>query len=122
MYCFHHTKEPLAQNKREIWELSGCSGTWTHNYLVCERTHNDLAKLAKWLSCVLSIYLHGALTVCFHQVKNEWVYNQANTEYDVIKTRSQYSLGFLFPRLKFVFSKYVIFIDALQIYAYPWAL
>ena len=31
------------------------------NYLVHERTFNHLAKLAKWLVCVLRTYLYGAL-------------------------------------------------------------
>ena len=30
--------------------LSDCNATQTHNYLVCKRTLNHLAKLAKWLS------------------------------------------------------------------------
>ena len=32
----------------------------THNRLVRKWTLNHLAKLAKWLSCVVSTYLHGA--------------------------------------------------------------
>ena len=37
---------------------------WTHNHLVHKRTLNHSAKLAKWLSCVVSTYLYGHLTVC----------------------------------------------------------
>ena len=34
--------------------LNGSNGTRTHNHLVRERTLNHLAKLVKWLSCVVS--------------------------------------------------------------------
>ena len=50
-----------------LWNLSwiaafnttnrDCNGIWTHNHLVCKRTLNHLAKLDKWLSCVMSTYL-----------------------------------------------------------------
>ena len=40
--------------------LSDCNWTRTQNHLVCKRTLNHLAKLTKWLSCVLSTYLYGA--------------------------------------------------------------
>ena len=39
-------KELLGQNKREIWSLSECNGTRTHNHLVCKQT-------LKWLSVCL---------------------------------------------------------------------
>ena len=38
--------EVLAQSRREIWSLSDCNWTRTHNHLVHKRTLNDLAKLA----------------------------------------------------------------------------
>ena len=42
-------KELLARCKREIWSLSDCNWTGTHNHLVRKRTLKHLAKLAKWL-------------------------------------------------------------------------
>ena len=45
--------------------LSDCNWTRTHNHLVHKRTINDLAKLAKWLSCVVSTYLYGAFDYMF---------------------------------------------------------
>ena len=36
--------------------------------LARKRTLNDLAKLAKWLICVLSTYLYSPLTVCFYHL------------------------------------------------------
>ena len=39
---------------------SDCNETRTHNHLVCKRTLNHLAQLAKLLSCVVSTYLYGA--------------------------------------------------------------
>ena len=37
----------------------------THNHLVRKRTLNHLAKLVKWLSCVVSTYLYGAFDCMF---------------------------------------------------------
>ena len=44
------------------------NGTRTHNHSVCKQTLNYLAKLAKWLSCVVSRYLLGHFTVCSYCV------------------------------------------------------
>ena len=41
--------------------LSESNGIRTNNHLVCKRTFNRLAKLAEWLSCVVSSYLYGDL-------------------------------------------------------------
>ena len=60
-----NVKELLALNRRDIWSLSDCYGTWTHNQLIRKRTLNHLAKLAKWLSCVVSTYLYGAFVYMF---------------------------------------------------------
>ena len=46
-------KELLAQNRRKFWILSDCNVTRTRNHLVCKRTLNYLATLAKWLSVCL---------------------------------------------------------------------
>ena len=53
-----------------LWQDFGvvicdCSGTQTHNHLVCKWTLNCLAKLAKSLSCVVSTYLYGAFDFMF---------------------------------------------------------
>ena len=55
-----NVKELLAQSRRQIWSLSDCNWTRTHNHLVHKQTLNHLAKLTKWLSCVVSTYLYGA--------------------------------------------------------------
>ena len=54
---------------------SDCNWTRTQNHLVCKQTLNHLAKLAKWLSCVLSTYLYGAFNSMFlscHGRVPEW--------------------------------------------------
>ena len=51
LYSCLNVKELLARSRREIWNLSDCNWTRTHNHLVHKRTFNHLAKLAKWLSC-----------------------------------------------------------------------
>ena len=60
-----NVKELLAQSRCQIWSLTDCNGTPTHNHLVCKWTLNHLAKLAKWLTCVVSIYLYGAYHCMF---------------------------------------------------------
>ena len=55
-----NVKELLAWSRRHIWSLSDSNGIRTHNHLVRKRTLNHLAKLAKWLSCLVSTYLYGA--------------------------------------------------------------
>ena len=53
MFLSYHVrmnvKELLARNRCNIWSLSDCNGTWTHNHLVRNRTLNHLAKLTKSL-------------------------------------------------------------------------
>ena len=57
--------------------LSDCNWTRTHNHLVHKQTLNHLAKLAKWLSCVVSTYLYGAFDCMFlscHVRVSEWIH------------------------------------------------
>ena len=53
-------KELFAQRSREIWRWSDCKWTRTQNHWVLKRALNHLAKLTKWLNCVLSSYMYGA--------------------------------------------------------------
>ena len=55
-----NVKELFARNRYDIWSLSDSNGIRTHNQLVRKRKLNHLAKLVKWLSCVVSAYLYGA--------------------------------------------------------------
>ena len=59
LYRCLNVKELLTRGRREIWSLNDCNWTRTH-HLVYKRTLNHLAKLAKWLVCVLKTYLYGA--------------------------------------------------------------
>ena len=77
LYSFLNVKELLVRNRRDIWSLSNSSRIQTHNHLVCKRTLNHLAKLAKWLSCIVSNYLYGAFYCIFlscHVRVSEWIY------------------------------------------------
>ena len=60
-----------------IWSLSDGSGIQTHNHLVLKWILNHVAKLVKWLSCVVTTYLHSAidcmLLPCHIQV-SKWMY------------------------------------------------
>ena len=60
-----NVKELLAQSRREICRWSDCNWARTYNHLVLKETFNHLAKLAMWLSCVLSTYLHSAFDCMF---------------------------------------------------------
>ena len=48
IYTYLNVKEPYDQNRRDIWSLSDCTGTRTHNYLVRKQTLNHLAKLGQF--------------------------------------------------------------------------
>ena len=77
LYICLNVKELLARSRREIWSLSDCNWTRTHNHLVHKRTLNYLAKLAKWLSCVVSTYLYGAFNCMFLSCRvrvSEWIH------------------------------------------------
>ena len=63
-----NVKELLARSRREIWSLSDCNVTRTHNDLVHKRSFNHLAKQAKWLSCVVNTYLYGPFDCIFNRV------------------------------------------------------
>ena len=70
-------KELHAWSRREIWSLSDCNWTRTHNHLVHKQTLNYLTRLAKWLSCVVSTYLYGAFDCMFmscHVHVSEWIH------------------------------------------------
>ena len=66
LYICLDVKELLARNRRDILSLSDCNRTRTHNHLVRKRTLNHLAKLAKWLICVVSTYSYGTFDCIFN--------------------------------------------------------
>ena len=77
LYSCLNVKELLDRNRCEIWILRDCNWTRTQNHLVRKRTLNHLAKLTKWLSCVLSTYLYGAfdsMFLSFHVPVSEWIH------------------------------------------------
>ena len=53
LYSCLNVKKLLAWSRHKIWSLSDCNWSQTHNHLVCKRTLNHLANLAKWLSVPL---------------------------------------------------------------------
>ena len=56
---------------------SDCNWTRILNHLARKRTLNHLAKLAKWLNCVLSTYLYSAFDCMFlscHVRVSEWIH------------------------------------------------
>ena len=79
-----NVKELLPRSRREIWSLSDCNWIWNHHHLVHERTLNHLAKLVKWLSCVVRTYLYGAFDCMFLSCDvrvSEWIHILSLTDY-----------------------------------------
>ena len=73
-----NVKELLTQSRQYTWSLSDRNEIRTHNYLIRKRKHNHLAKLAKWLSCVVKSYLQGAFNcklLSYHIQVTEWIHN-----------------------------------------------
>ena len=58
LYSRLNSKVLLDQKRVKIWSLRDCNWTQTDNHFVCKRTLNHLAKLSKWLSCIVTIYLY----------------------------------------------------------------
>ena len=79
LYIFLNIKKFFAWSRCHIWNLIDCNGTRTNNYVVCKGTINSLTKLAKWLSCVLSTYLHRSFNCMFFSCYvhiSEWFHTQ----------------------------------------------
>ena len=77
LYSFLTVKELLAGNRTEIWSLSNCNGTRTHNLFVLERSLNQSDKLVKGLRCVVSAYLYGGFGCMFllsHVRVSDWIH------------------------------------------------
>ena len=77
LYSCLNVKEFLARSWRQIWSLSECNWTRTQKHLVRKWTLNHLAKLTKWLTCVLSTYLYGTFDCMFSscQVRiSDWIH------------------------------------------------
>ena len=76
-----HTLLLLVFKIVEILQFIDCNWIRTHNHLVHKRTLNHLAKLAKWLSCVVSTYLYGAFERCICTV-HLWIHSETRTWHD----------------------------------------
>ena len=74
VYVVLYFHQPVFLSQHHHWD---CSGTRTHNHLVYKWTLNHMAKLAKWLSCVVSTYLYSAFDCVFlscHICVSEWIH------------------------------------------------
>ena len=99
LYSCLNVKELLARSRCDIWSLNDCNGTRTQSHLGRKRTLNHLTKLIKWLSCVVSTYLCGALEA--DAICKEFLDIQATVECgftlkrvrDMIRTYSQWFHG-----------------------------
>ena len=72
---FLNVKKLLAWSRRHIWGLCDSNENRTHNHLAREWKLYHLAKLAKRLSCLVSIYLYGAfdcMLLSYHVRVSEW--------------------------------------------------
>ena len=64
---------------------SDCNWTWSHNHLIYKRTLNHLAKLANWLSCVVSTYLYSAFDLCSYHVM--YAFQSESTLYSCLNVK-----------------------------------
>ena len=88
IYSCLNVNEIFARIRREIWNLNDCNWTRTQNHLVRKRILDHLAKLVKWLSCVLCAYLNGAfdcLFVCSCHVT--YAFQSASTLYSCLNVK-----------------------------------
>ena len=72
-----NVKELLAWSRCHIWSLSDSNVIRIHNHFVHKQTLNHLAKLVKWLGCVLSTYLYRAfdcMLLLGHVWVSEWIH------------------------------------------------
>ena len=70
-----NVKELLARSRSYIWSLSDSIRIRTHNHLLRKQTLKNLAKLAKWLSSVVVLWLliyTVHLTVSYYYVTYEF--------------------------------------------------
>ena len=70
-------KNGAKKMAKHISSLSDCNGTKIPNHLVCKQTLNHLAKLVKWLNCVVSTYLYNTFDCMFlscHVRVSEWIH------------------------------------------------
>ena len=69
-----NVKEPHVWRRPQIWSL--IDSNLIRFYSVCRGTLNHLAKLAKWLSCIVSTYLYGAfdcMSLSCHVQVSGWI-------------------------------------------------
>ena len=59
----------LLKNRCNFWNLSDHNRIWTQTYWAGKWALNHQAKLAKWLSCFVKMYLHSASILCFYVTK-----------------------------------------------------
>ena len=72
-----NVKELLARSRCHIWSLSDSNVIRTHDHLFSKGTLNHLAKLAKWLSCVVNTHLYSAfdcMLLSCHVRVSEWIH------------------------------------------------
>ena len=64
----HSTDAWMFRNS--LLKTSDCNGTRTHDHIVRKRILNQLARLTKWLSCVVSTICMVHLIECSYRVMN----------------------------------------------------
>ena len=82
-------KKHYAQNRNDIWTLSYCKGTRICNHRVWKERLNHLVNHDKWVSWVVSTYLHGAFDLCYHHVT--YAFQSASTLYICLIIKELYA-------------------------------
>ena len=83
-YSCLNVKELLDSKRRDIWSLSDCNRTRTHNHLVCKRTLAHLVESAKWLR----VRLQYTSSKVIHTLQFNFQYceDQEPSRYSTLKT------------------------------------
>ena len=75
LYSCLNVTELLSLNRCDFWSLIDSSEIRTHNHLARKWTLNRLAKLAKWLSCIVLICtVHLSMLLSCHKHISVWIY------------------------------------------------
>ena len=90
LYSCLNVKELLAQNRRDIWNLSDNNGIWTQKHLVPKRTPNHLARRAITLSVLLRISLLSLKTLTSKSYSAKFLLKEGGIFKIVVTNRYRY--------------------------------
>ena len=70
LYSCLNVKGLLARNRHEIWSLSDCNGTQTHNHLACKRNINGWVFIYELSGCGFKFHCSHLVFIMDQKIKN----------------------------------------------------